>query len=138
MVCRARKMCVNLPGYVGYRKAKTQNSHRGGTVVFVKNCLSRFVKSVDLSIDDQVWLRLECAPTVLFRFSYVPPSDSPSLIIPSQLFTRIADSESSHVMVMGDLNTRFGAIVRDVLHDELSGRDTFPYPLIPDEAAAPQ
>lgn len=29
------ELCVNLSGNAGYRKAKTQNSHRGGTVVFV-------------------------------------------------------------------------------------------------------
>ena len=133
------ELCVSLPGYVGYRKTNTQNSHRGGTIVFVKNCLSRFVKSVDVTVDDQVWLRLECVPTILFGFCYVPPSDSPyfSHYSFAAIHERIVDSESSHVILMGDLNTRFGASVRDMLRGEFSRHDTLSYPLIPDEFVTP-
>ena len=42
------ELCVSLPGYVGYRKTQKNAVHRGGTIVFAKNCLSRYVSSVDL------------------------------------------------------------------------------------------
>ena len=111
---------MSLPGYVGYRKTQKNAAHRGGTIVFAKNCLSRYVSSVDLGVDDQVWLKLQCAPSVLFGFCYVPPSDSPyfSHYSFAAIHERIVDSESSRVLIMGDLNTRFGATVRDVLRRE--------------------
>ena len=68
---------VSLPGYVEYRGVKEKSAHRGGTVVFVKNYLSPYVSSVDVSTDDQVWLVLKCMPSTLFGFCYIPPSDSP-------------------------------------------------------------
>ena len=71
------ELCVSLPGYVGYRKTQKNAVHRGGTIVFAKNCLSRYASSVDLGVDDQVWLKLQCASSVLFGLCYVPPNDSP-------------------------------------------------------------
>ena len=71
---------VGIPGYVSYKsKAGTGEaaSRRGGTVVLVRNYLSSQVYNVDLSITDQVWLRLRCVPDVMFGFCYIPPSDSP-------------------------------------------------------------
>ncbi len=132
-------LSVSLPGYVGYRKLQKNLAHRGGTVVFVKNHLSQFVSSVDVSVDDQVWLKLDCVPSVLFGFCYVPPSDSPYFTHYSfaAIHERIVDSECSGVVIMGDMNTRFGASVRDILRDDLRVHDTFTYPLIPDEVTNP-
>ncbi len=59
---------VSLPGYVSFRKIKKDSSHRGGTIVFVKNSLSQYVSCVDVSVDDQVWLSLECVPEIIFGF----------------------------------------------------------------------
>ena len=36
---------VSLPGYVVYRGVKEKSTHRGGTVVFIKNYLSPYVSS---------------------------------------------------------------------------------------------
>ena len=132
-------MAVSLPGYVGYRNTQQNLAHRGGTVVFVKNHLSQFVSSVDLSVDDQVWLKLDCVPTVLFGFCYVPPSDSPYFTHYSfaAIHERIVDSESSSVIIIGDLNTRFGASVRNVLRNDPSVSDAFTYPIIPDNVVNP-
>lgn len=68
---------VCLPGYTCLRSLNRMSSHRGGTIVMVKNYLPRFAASVDASVEDQVWLILCCAPMVLFGFGYSPRSDSP-------------------------------------------------------------
>ncbi len=113
--------------------------HRGGTIVFVKNCLSQYMSSVDLGVDDQVWLRLECAPNILFGFCYVPPTDSPyfSHYSFAAILERIVDSENSKVMIMGDMNAKFGAGVRDILRSEYPVPAIFAYPSIPGEVTSP-
>ena len=133
-------LCVSLPGYVEYRKTQKNFAHRGGTVVFVKNCLSQFVMSVDFGAEDQVWLKLKCVPTVLFGFCYVPPSDSPYFTHHAfaAIHERVVDNDNSRVLIMGDLNARLGTSVRCVLDDEPQVNHTlFTYPLIPDEVANP-
>lgn len=87
--------------------------------MFVKNRLSRFVPSVDLSGGDHVWLQLNIAPAVLFGFCYVLPGHSPyfSHYSFAAVHERIVDSESSGVRIVGDLNARFGASVCYVLRD---------------------
>ncbi len=130
-------LSVDLPGYVGFRKIQKTQSHRGGTIVFVRNCLSQFVSCVDVSVDDQVWLSLECVPTILFGFCYVPPSDSPyfSHISFAAIHERIIDTRKSEVLVMGDLNARFGVSVRDILSNDTCG--VFTYPSVPDNVTNP-
>lgn len=51
-------------------------SDRGGVVVLVRNSLSVFVHSIDISIGDQIWLQLRVVQGVMFGFCYVPPCDS--------------------------------------------------------------
>ena len=53
-----------------------ENGNRGGTCVFIKHWLNKYMFDVDISIADQVWFRLKCVPGVLFGSCYVPPSDS--------------------------------------------------------------
>lgn len=69
-------LVVSFPGYVSFRSAGKGSSHRGGTVVFIRNSLASLVTSVDTSIDDQVWLTFRFSQKLLFGFCYVHPSDS--------------------------------------------------------------
>ncbi len=85
------------------------------TVLMVKNYLSRFVVSVDTSIEDQVWLRLCCAPRVLFGFCYIPPNDSQ--YFSHQSFSAIQeklsdDGSYDKYVIIGDVNDRLGFSVQ--------------------------
>ena len=57
---------ISIPGFVSYRSKllRGEASHRGGTIVLVKNYLSRQVYSVDTNMTDQVWLKIRCVPNV--------------------------------------------------------------------------
>ncbi len=66
-----------LPGYIAFKSYDKINAHRGGAVVMIKDCLSTEVISVDTSIEDQVWMQLNCAAGIVLGFYYIPPSDSP-------------------------------------------------------------
>ena len=45
---------ISLPGYVTYRSAVRGSSERGGTVLFIKNYVSKLISSVDTNIEDQI------------------------------------------------------------------------------------
>lgn len=66
---------ISLPGFIAYRCSTSVSSHRGGTVVMVKNSLARYVTNVAYCDGDQVWLKLKCNPNVLFGFCYIPPQN---------------------------------------------------------------
>ena len=51
-------LSVCLPGYVTYQGKTVGTADRGGLVVLVKNSLNVFVHSVDVGIEDQVWLQV--------------------------------------------------------------------------------
>ncbi len=70
-----------LPGYIAFKSYDKINAHRGGTVVMIKDSLSREVISVDTIIEDQVWMQLRCASGIVFGFCYIAPSDSLFLIL---------------------------------------------------------
>ena len=72
-------MHISIPGYVSYKsKVVTgEASRRGGTIIMVKNYLSKQIYNIDTSMTDQVWLNIRCVPNVTFGFCYIPPSDSP-------------------------------------------------------------
>lgn len=128
-------LSISLPGYVAFRKIKNDSLHRGGTIVFIRNCLSHYVSCVDVSVDDQVWLSLECVPKILFGFCYVPPTDSPyfSHFSFAAIHERVVQTSKSEVLIMGDLNARLGVSVRDILNSD----DVFTYPSVPDNVTNP-
>lgn len=69
------QMSVCLPRFVTFRFVNSASSHRGGTVVMVKNYLAHYVINVGYSIDDQVWMKLKRTPMVMFGLCYIPPHD---------------------------------------------------------------
>lgn len=101
---------VELPDYVTYSSVVVGSSHRGGTVVCIRNSLADQIRSVDVCTGDQVWLR-----GVLVYFCYVLPSDSPYYSHSS--FAAINENllsfhSCSGVLLMDDMNCRFGGLVR--------------------------
>lgn len=123
----------HVPGYVSYVSRDTNNPHRGGTCVLIKQHLNQFVREVDTSIVDQVWFKLTCVTGVLFGCCYVLPPDSPffSHVSFSSVQAKLKTSEHHNgCIVIGDFNACFGNTVRDlpvcVEMQHLS------YPVIPD------
>ena len=110
-------LTISIPGYVCYKSkaATSEASHRGGTIVFVKNYLARQIYNIDTSMIDQVWLNIRCVPNVTFGFCYVPPSDSPYFTPLSfvNIHEKIIDCIGNiKFCIIGDLNARFGTSVR--------------------------
>ena len=112
-------LTVSMPGFISYRSKSVTGaaSHRGGAVVMVKNYLAPQVFNIDTSIIDQVWLQVRCAPDIMFGFCYIPPADSPYFSHQSfvAMNEKMLDSKSDlKFCIIGDLNARFGASVRDI------------------------
>ena len=55
-------LAVSFPGYVSFKSTVRGSLQRGGTVLLVKNHLAKLISSVDTSVEDQIWIRLQCAP----------------------------------------------------------------------------
>ena len=129
---------VHFPGYIAYVSRCMGAEHRGGTCIFVRRWLSAYVTIVDLSISDQVWLRIDCVPNVLFGFCYIPPSDSPYFNL--SLLSSIQEKVKSFggiggCILLGDFNARFGIGIRDVL--TRNGLFQYSYPFVPDPIPSP-
>ena len=62
---------------VTFRRVISTTPYRGGTIVMIKNYLTRYVSNVDYSTDadDQVWVKLKCILSVIFGFCYILPRD---------------------------------------------------------------
>ena len=130
--------CVSLPGYVCYRNTGRTDGHRGGTVVLVKRWLQASVMSLDVEMKDQVWIKLPVLSSVLLGFVYVPPTDSqyfnPNSFSYIQEKIISGKEENCSVVLLGDLNTRFGCGVRNILGNiRTPDCDNLAYPVIPDK-----
>lgn len=131
---------VSFPSYVTWKSAVRGPAERGGTTLMVKNYLSKYVMDIDTGIEDQIWVRFWNVPTCLFGFCYIPPPDSE--YYSHELFTSIQEklkaSECQEYCVMGDMNARFGASVRELLSSvEVPNCDSVSYPVIPDNVHVP-
>ena len=125
---------ICLPGYVSYMSYNKECAHRGGTTVLVRNALSGEVKNIDTSIYDQIWFQLRNMPGVTFGACYIPPSDSQ--YFSNEAFAAIQErfvDNSDQFVIIGDMNTRFGRGVREVV----SNCNHFSYPYIPDDVITP-
>ncbi len=69
-------LTVSFPGCISYKSCVRGSPERGGTVLLVKNYLSNSIVSVDVDIEEQVWVQLRHAPKYLFGFCAVSPADS--------------------------------------------------------------
>ncbi len=101
----------------------------------MKQHLCQYVMSVDTNMKDQVWLSL--LSDILLGFIYVPPSDSqyfnPNSFSYIQEKIKWSESEGLEVMLMGDLNARFGASVRNIpVRAGVPDCYSYTYPIVPD------
>ena len=108
----------------------------------VKNYLSRLVASMDTSIEVWlVWLRLRCAPRILFGFCYIPPSDSPYFSY--QSFSAIQEKISNggcygKYVIIGDVTAGLVFNVREVsMRADIPDAQYCSYLHIPDQVPNP-
>ena len=132
---------ISLPGYVSYKSAVSGGTHRGGTALLIRRSLQSEIISVDMSIEGQVWVSVYCAPDIMFGFMYIPPSDSPyfspALISAIQEKVKTASFNTKFV-ILGDMNSRFGASIRDwITCVDVPDVHRYTYPIIDDTVRAP-
>ena len=136
-------MHISIPGYVPFKSKHVSGAaaQRGGTVVLVRNYLSRQVYNIDNNIIDQVWFQIQCVPNTMFGFCYVPPADSQ--YFSHQSFVALHEKMLNYkgntkFCIIGDLNARFGTRVRDI---PSQCKNPFikecTYPNIPDDISTP-
>lgn len=133
---------ISLPGYVCYKGGVRTDGHRGGTVILVKRALQSSVMGIDFKMKDQVWVRLSLLSNVLLGFIYIPPTDSqyfnPNAFSYIQEKISSGEEENCNVLLIGDMNTRFGNGVRNILTDTVNlGFRQLSYPEIPDQINVP-
>ena len=132
---------VSLPGYVSYKSTVSGGTHKGGTALLIKHSLKKSLINVDTGIEGQVWVRLSCAPDIMFGFVYIPPSDSPyfnsALISAVQEKVKTASCNTEFIII-GDMNARFGASVRDwITCIDVPDVHKYMYPIINDSVRVP-
>ena len=136
-------MHISFPGYVSFKSKHVTgaSSLRGGTVVFVKNYLSRQIYNLDNNVIDQVWFQIQCVPDTLFGFCYVPPTDSQYFNHQSfvAIHEKLLDYKgNTKFFIIGDLNARFGSSVRNIsLQSKCPDIKECLYPYIPDDVSGP-
>ena len=98
-----------MPGYNCY-SGENDSPHRGGCAVLIKSNLVNQIAEMDLSYADQIRIKMKCLPKVTLVGCYIPPADSPyfSLNAFASLQTLTKCHDSGSIILLGDLNTRFG------------------------------
>ena len=83
-----------------------------------KHDIYRDVKEMDTTAQEQIWFQLQSVPGVTFGGAYIPPSDSPffSDVSISEIQARTQDKSSGYIVV-GDMNTRCGDKVNELIND---------------------
>ena len=99
---------LNVPGFIMHTNVSRSGMHRGGVVLLIKSRIAELVSSVDIEVEDQIWLELSCLPNVKLGGIYIPPDDSP-YYHPSRYGEVAARSvDQQKVVMMGDFNSRVG------------------------------
>ena len=63
---------VSIPGFICYSSVDQGSAHRGWVCVLMKTNLCKYVVKVDTKMRNQVGMKFQCFPDVLFGFCYVP------------------------------------------------------------------
>ena len=104
----------SVPGFVTVNNSK---SNHGGIVAFIKVWLYPQISKIDVSIEGVIALELSCAPGVRLIGMYNEPTDS-LYFRPTTLASIPAHvSSGKSCIVVGDLNSRFGNLVGDIVED---------------------
>ena len=105
----------SLPGYVAINNSK---SNHGGIAVLVKSRLYKNVSKIDVTCEGVIAVELSCVPGVRFIGMYNEPTDS-LYFRPTTLASIPAHvSSGKSCIVVGDLNSRLGNNVHDIVKDQ--------------------
>ena len=110
----------SVPGYETFRTMQTKG-HRGGCAILVANYLVCDILSVNNSIKDVVSIRFKSLPGVVFICVYITPSDSPFFSLSNLAYINelMQTNPDDNIVIMGDLNSRFGPLIRKFLNNVL-------------------
>lgn len=131
---------VSFPGFMTVKSNCKGTRERGGTVILIRNWLSKGIKLVDTAIEDQVWLQFTFAPRVMFGFCYIPPQDSEyySHYSFAAIQEKIKVNPNLSFCVVGDLNARLGKRVRELPRlADFPDAASYTYPILPDDVPLP-
>ena len=105
----------------------------------MKDYLSHTILEADTSTPDQVWLSLSSVADVVFGFIYIPPRDSiyHSDVLIGAIQEKIKVKQDKSLVLIGDINARFGTSVRNIKYDLSAPSNVVSYPSIPDPVPHP-
>ena len=106
---------TRIPGSIVYHNASQGGSHRGGVMLLVKYEIKKYLLSVKLDFDSQIWLELSFYPNIYIGGIYDPPETSPysDPTIMANLSTLLNDNRK--IIVLGDFN---GRVAKPVISDK--------------------
>ena len=95
---------IHLPGYVCYRK-KSDNPHRGGSALLIKDALTKQVAQVRTPSAECVLISLKSLPSTTIATCYIPPEDSAyhSFGPIAEIQAEMTRNPERNMIVIGDL-----------------------------------
>ena len=98
-----------MPGYTCYRSIG-RNLHRGGCALLLKNYLIDKIASIETPVEECIILRLKHFPRLTIMTCYIAPPDSQyhSFLPIAELQEKLMRTPEEQLLVLGDLNARFG------------------------------
>lgn len=98
---------LKVPGFETYRaKHVTGASHRGGLVVLIKPHFIPYIKSINQSIIDQIWIETTLLPKTLIGGVYIPPESTKYFDLTqwAELQAAVCDGGHKKHLFLGDMN----------------------------------
>ena len=98
---------LEVPGFVTYKAPHIKGaSHRGGIAVLIKPHIIPFIKSINQSIIDQLWLEISIVPNTKIGGIYIPPPDSKYFEISqwADVQACLLDGNHEKHIFLGDMN----------------------------------
>ena len=108
----SKEVKIELEGYKSYQnpcKLSSNKYPRGGTIMYVKENLIKFISEVNISFNDIIILSL--TGNIKICGMYIPPRDSLYFDNQFKLFDLIVDTSNQlneRLIILGDLNARIG------------------------------
>ena len=108
---------------------RSRNASRGGVAFLIRNYLYSRLATVDLSVEEQIWIKFDFMSDVLFGGCYIAPinsvyySESDMAMIQSKCI----EHNSSKYIFFGDLNSKCGGKISDLIKNIPNCSYSIPY-----------
>ena len=103
-------MSIELNGYKSFQHPcmlSTLEKPRGGCIVFIRNNLTKYVKSIDKSFNDFLFIHM--FKNILICCLYIPPSNSNYFDKHFDILETFTKNEND-IILCGDMNARLGEL----------------------------